>query len=133
MKKSKPIIIFLLYVLIVTIVVALRDCLIAEVVIAVVGGGLLYVVLRNDEHGKAECFEVKQSISKEQYKELMSPYKLTKRELELGFMILSGYSNARIAEELYISESTVKKHVSHIYGKVGVSGRKEYKRMLMGK
>ena len=45
-------------------------------------------------------------------------------------MIVSGFSNAKIAEELYISESTVKKHASHIYEKVGVAGRKEFKEMF---
>lgn len=31
------------------------------------------------------------------------------------------------AEELFIAETTVKKHVTHIYEKCGVSGRKEWK------
>ena len=32
-----------------------------------------------------------------------------------------------IAEELFIAETTVKKHVTHVYEKCGVSGRKELK------
>ena len=71
-------------------------------------------------------------ISKEQYLKVARSFGLTKRELELGFMILSGFSNARIAEELFISESTVKKHASHIYEKLGVKGRKAFKQKLYG-
>ncbi len=132
MKKSKQITIFLLYALIIGMVVLLRDSVIAEIVIALIGGGLLYGVLRNETRDKEELRGAEHHISKEQYNELVKPYHLTKRELELGFMILSGFSNARIAEELFISESTVKKHASHIYEKLGVKGRKAFKQKLYG-
>lgn len=32
-------------------------------------------------------------------------------------------SNARIASELYVSEGTVKRHLTNIYNKLGVSSR----------
>ncbi|HCX64541.1 MAG TPA: helix-turn-helix transcriptional regulator [Eubacteriaceae bacterium] len=50
---------------------------------------------------------------------------LTQREEEVLQLILSGKSNRRISEELYISENTVKTHVKNIYSKYGVSGRAE--------
>ena len=52
-------------------------------------------------------------------------YILTKRETQIGYLVFSGYTNQQIAEELYISETTVKKHLTHIYEKTQVSGRKE--------
>jgi DNA-binding NarL/FixJ family response regulator len=48
---------------------------------------------------------------------------LSARELEVLELIARGQSNPRIAEELYISPSTVKVHVEHILAKLGVSDR----------
>jgi LuxR family maltose regulon positive regulatory protein len=48
---------------------------------------------------------------------------LTERELEVLRLIVAGLSNPDIAEELYIAVSTVKSHVNHIYGKLGVGSR----------
>ena len=52
-------------------------------------------------------------------------YKLTSRELELLSIACSGLSNPDIAKKLYISESTVKQHLSHIYKKLNVKNRYE--------
>jgi LuxR family maltose regulon positive regulatory protein len=48
---------------------------------------------------------------------------LTERELEVLRLIVAGLSNPEIAEELFIAISTVKSHVNHIYGKLGVESR----------
>ena len=37
--------------------------------------------------------------------------------------LCEGYSNAEIADRLFISEATVKSHVSHLMKKYGVSSR----------
>ncbi len=50
---------------------------------------------------------------------------LTVREKEVLQLILSGKSNKKIAEELLISESTVKTHARNIYSKYGVASRAE--------
>lgn len=55
---------------------------------------------------------------------------ISKREYEVAWLIFRGYSNIGIAEELYISEGTVKKHASHIYEKLEITGRKELKDIL---
>jgi DNA-binding NarL/FixJ family response regulator len=39
--------------------------------------------------------------------------------------LAAGGSNAQIAQELFISRSTVKAHLSHIYATVGVANRVE--------
>lgn len=56
---------------------------------------------------------------------LAKEYKLTSRELELLGFIYSGASNPDIAEKMYISESTVKQHLTHIYKKLNVKNRYE--------
>ena len=50
---------------------------------------------------------------------------LTKRELEVALLLREGYSNARIAEDLFISEGTIKKHISNIFGKLDLYSRTE--------
>ncbi len=50
---------------------------------------------------------------------------LTKRELQLVGAIVGGASNKDIAQELKLSEQTVKNHLSNIFDKVGVSNRLE--------
>lgn len=50
---------------------------------------------------------------------------LTGRESEVLALLARGRSNRRIAEELSISEVTVRTHVSHILDKLGVSNRVE--------
>ena len=50
---------------------------------------------------------------------------LTKRELEIIPLLLSGYSNDKISEELCITLSTTKKHVYNIFRKYDVNSRAE--------
>ena len=48
---------------------------------------------------------------------------LTERELEILALVASGRSNSEVARLLWVSEATVKLHLSHIYGKLGVPNR----------
>lgn len=70
-------------------------------------------------------------ITKDHYLGVAKKFGLTKRELELGFLKVAGFSNRRIAYMLGISEQTVKNHFTHIYEKAWVPGRKEFKDLFM--
>jgi len=48
---------------------------------------------------------------------------ITPREREVLYLIDRGLSNQEIAESLIIATTTVKKHTSNIYGKLGVKRR----------
>lgn len=50
---------------------------------------------------------------------------LSRRELEVLQLIAKGFNNVQIGEELFIAESTVKKHVSNIYMKLELNTRAE--------
>ncbi|MBE5909168.1 MAG: response regulator transcription factor [Lachnospiraceae bacterium] len=70
-------------------------------------------------------------ISKKRYLEVAKKFGFTKRELELGYLKVSGFSNRRIAYMLGISEQTVKNHFSHIYEKAWVPGKKEFRDLFL--
>ena len=48
---------------------------------------------------------------------------LTERELEVFRLVVRGLSNAEIGQELYISETTVKTHITHILQKLDLRDR----------
>ncbi len=54
-----------------------------------------------------------------------SGYELTDREVQVAQMIAKGMSNKMIGNRLGIAESTVKVHVKHILGKIGLRTRVE--------
>jgi DNA-binding NarL/FixJ family response regulator len=48
---------------------------------------------------------------------------LTAREVEIMRLIATGRTNRAIADELVLSEKTVARHISNIFGKLGLSSR----------
>lgn len=50
---------------------------------------------------------------------------LTRKELEVLARLSDGLSNSEIAQALYVTPATVKSHLTHIYGKLGVASRQE--------
>jgi DNA-binding NarL/FixJ family response regulator len=53
---------------------------------------------------------------------------LTQRELEILRLVAEGYTNGRIARDLWVTEQTVKFHLSNTYRKLGVANRTEASR-----
>ncbi|MCX5051172.1 MULTISPECIES: response regulator [unclassified Streptomyces] len=63
---------------------------------------------------------------------------LSPREREVLALVAKGTSNREIARELFISEATVKTHLTHLYGKLGVNDRAAavataYERGILGR
>jgi DNA-binding NarL/FixJ family response regulator len=51
------------------------------------------------------------------------PSALTPREAEVAVLVAAGTTNAKIADELFLSERTVQDHISNALRKLGLSGR----------
>ena len=88
-----------------------------------------------DEHRqtvmeKSEKTQEDVLFDKGKYLAFANSHQLTRREAEIGLLVMNGYSNMQIAETLFIAETTVKKHLSHIYEKAGISGRKEFRQSV---
>jgi DNA-binding NarL/FixJ family response regulator len=50
---------------------------------------------------------------------------LSPREMQILRLVASGVSNSRVAAELWVTEQTVKFHLSNVYTKLGVANRTE--------
>lgn len=50
---------------------------------------------------------------------------LTKREREVFELLVQDKTTKEIAQKLYISEKTVRNHISNVIQKLGVSGRSQ--------
>lgn len=50
-------------------------------------------------------------------------YGLSNREMDVAKLIAEGYTNQQIANDLFLSEGTVKNYISEIYSKLGTSNR----------
>lgn len=74
-----------------------------------------------------------EQISKSKYLEAVASFGLTRKETELGYLKVSGFSNQRIADIMGISVLTVKKHFTHIYEKAWVPGKKEFIELIKKK
>lgn len=68
-----------------------------------------------------EFTRVSSMVPSKQMDHLVEP--LSEREVEILACIASGASNKEIANQLHIAEGTVKNHITHILGKLGVRDR----------
>jgi DNA-binding CsgD family transcriptional regulator len=60
----------------------------------------------------------------------VSAYALSRREEEVVRQVVRGLSTKQIAEELFIAEHTVQRHLSNIFEKVGVRSRRDLVKRL---
>ncbi len=73
-------------------------------------------------------FEKKQIYNKSEETKFIDRFAiLSPREKEVARLAARGYSNAQIAEELFISIETVKRHMATIFEKLEIKSRSELK------
>ena len=157
MKKHRMILLLILYILVLTFTIVMEQISImnlglrllvntSTLIMALVSGFLFWVILHNRTEEKSEqrahrkekvsedsrkhgiiCEETKAVPDKQRFLAFAAMQELARRETEIGFLLLNNYTNLQISEELFIAETTVKKHLTHIYEKTGTDGRKEFK------
>jgi DNA-binding CsgD family transcriptional regulator len=62
--------------------------------------------------------------------ERLKSYGLSPRESQVAELVFIGQTNQVIADALFISRDTVKTHCKHIFGKLGISRRTEFLRVI---
>jgi NarL family two-component system response regulator LiaR len=102
---------------------------------ALASGAIAYVV--KSEELSDLVFAVRQTLHRSIYlssdesegakleSERRSAEMLTKREREIVWLVAEGYSNPEIAQRLWVTQQTVKFHLSNTFRKLDVSGRAE--------
>ena len=103
-------------------------------------GLIINILLRGDEaksniHATSQQEILKENTEQSTYNEdnckrILSQEGLTEREIEIACDIIQGQSNREIGEKLFISESTVKKHSSNFYKKLGINNREQLKQYI---
>ena len=63
------------------------------------------------------------NVPQQSKKQALSSYNLTQREIEVLGLLSTGATNREIAEQLFVSEGTVKNHVSNILSRLGLRDR----------
>jgi DNA-binding NarL/FixJ family response regulator len=69
--------------------------------------------------------QVLNAMVSDQHTETASMSRLSEREKQIAFLVARGLKNKGIAEELKISENTVKRHLQSIFNKTGARDRLE--------
>lgn len=92
-------------------------------------GFVLYVIFgdskANDKEERKNTEVEGGGIESSEYKKQPDFSCLTRREKQVAELLQKGLSNREIGEELYISETTVKRHVSNILEKLELESRKD--------
>ena len=84
-----------------------------------------------EETRQEESSSIKSALPDiDEYRQKFLQAGLTKRETEVAVLVLKCMSNAEIAEELFISETTVKKHMSNIFAKLNINKREQIRNIF---
>jgi DNA-binding CsgD family transcriptional regulator len=59
-------------------------------------------------------------------------YALTRRECDVAMLVLSGFANRKIADQLFLTEYTVEDHLKRIFAKLGVRSRTALAAKILG-
>lgn len=80
----------------------------------------VYDVSPDPQQNRGQTFDLEEVLSV-----LKSDYNMTGRETDILRLVYQGLSNIEIAEELFISKSTVKSHIYNAFRKANVRSRSE--------
>jgi DNA-binding NarL/FixJ family response regulator len=102
---------------------------------AALAGGAAGVVLE-DEMADAlgpclQAVRAGQVCVPRQHWRQIEPPALSTREKQILGLVVMGYMNGQIAEQLFLAESTVKSHLSSAFGKLGVRSRNEAVNLIL--
>lgn len=85
----------------------------------------VYNVDFKEAYAKSEAPSASPFVLEDRLTEMEEEYSLTHREIDILKLIYRGMSNNEIADELYISKSTVKSHIYNTFRKANVKSRSE--------
>jgi DNA-binding CsgD family transcriptional regulator len=60
-----------------------------------------------------------------------SPLELTDRERDVAVLVAKGMTNREVAAELYVSQKAVDYHLGHIFGKLGITSRRDLRQLVL--
>jgi DNA-binding NarL/FixJ family response regulator len=61
-----------------------------------------------------------------------APLALTEREQDVAALVAKGLTNREVAAELYVSTKAVEYHLGNVFGKLGISSRRELRNRSAG-
>ncbi len=96
---------------------------------AALGAGAAGIVLHEDlDSALGPCLQAvlagQTCVPRDHWRQIEPPALSTREKQILGLVVM-GYMNSQIAEQLFLAESTVKSHLSSAFGKLGVRSRNE--------
>jgi DNA-binding NarL/FixJ family response regulator len=102
---------------------------------AALTAGAAGVVLYGDlDSALGPCLQAVQTgqicVPREHWQQIEPP-PLSSREKQILGLVVMGYMNSQIAEQLFLAESTVKSHLSSAFGKLGVRSRNEAAHLIL--
>jgi DNA-binding NarL/FixJ family response regulator len=102
---------------------------------AALTAGAAGVVLHDDlDSALAPCLQSVQAgqvcVPRAHWRQIEPPA-LSAREKQILGLVVMGYMNGQIAEQLFLAESTVKSHLSSAFGKLGVRSRNEAVNLIL--
>ena len=102
---------------------------------AALASGVAGVVLKDEmTHALGPCVRAVlagQICVPQQHWRQIEPPALSTREKQILGLVVMGYMNGQIAEQLFLAESTVKSHLSSAFGKLGVRSRNEAVKLIL--
>jgi DNA-binding NarL/FixJ family response regulator len=102
---------------------------------AVLAGGAAGVAMEKDlDTTLGACLQAAlagQICVPRQHWRQIEPPALSSREKQILGLVVMGYMNGQIAQQLFLAESTVKSHLSSAFGKLGVRSRNEAVKLIL--